>query len=606
MFRYLALVWDDSLPLRRLTAGPLVQHLQAAEAWQPVLRLPGLQVFITGARAGSNGAYRLSHDDGVILGKLFPRRDRVEGAVPLTGLKGEDSERILQTQGRALISDWWGRYVAFLRRSDGTTTVLRDPTGALPCFRCDHEGVRILFSWLEDLLGLPGVPLPPVVGDRLAAHLRLGVLGGRKTMLDGVDRILPGEAMLLCGGDEATELLWNAAAIAKTVIDEDPDRLAQQLRETVRRCVLAWVQGEDRILLRLSGGVDSSIIATCLGQGSAAADVLCVNYHSPGPETDERHYARLAAHHAKLDLIECQRDDGYPLERVLQAALTPTPTPYVGRMTSSILDAELSQRHQVSVMFTGTGGDQLFFELRTWWPAADFLRLRGLGRGVLTATMDAARLARLSFWQTAWLALRARLGRGDGDDPFAVPAALVRQEALNAEPELDHIHPVLHETTDLPLGKLNHVRMLLHPISYYDPYERERAPEQVNPLLSQPLIEFCLQLPLYVLTRGGRGRALARQAFASDLPREIAARRSKGGMDSHVKAVLAHNLPLARSLLLDGELAARGLLDRGKVEAALSSEPQTLTVHQSEIHGHIAVEAWLQRWRSESRRRPAE
>ena len=157
----------------------------------------------------------------------------------------------------------------------------------------------------------------------------------------------------------------------------------------------------------------------------------------------------------------------------------------------------------------------------------------------------------------------------------------------------------------LPVGKLNHVRMLLHPIAYYDPYERERAPDVVNPLLSQPLIELCLRLPTYLLTHGGSGRALARRAFATELPPEILMRRSKGSIDQHLKNVLTHNLPMARELLLDGELVARGLLDRRRVEAALSGRPQAATVHVTEIHGHIAVEAWLQRWRSAAHARAA-
>ena len=598
MFRYFALIWDDTLTSQRTAAHLLAQGIQGTASWQPALQATGLSVFITGAGAGGNGAYDLPHDQGVILGRLFRRREGGESRVPHGPLRREEADGILQHQGRALVTDWWGRYVALLRREGGETIVLRDPTGTLPCFRFEHQGVHIVFSWLEDLIALPGIPMPPIAWDRLAAHLRLGELGNHETVLQGVERVLPGEALHLRRAGKHAELLWNALSFARSVIDDDPARMAPLLRETIRHCARSWAEGQERILLRLSGGVDSSILASCLTKECTAAEILCVNYHSPGADTDERHYAPLAARHARLDLIECERDDGFRLDRVLQVALTPSPATYVGRMAASVRDAELSHRHRAPCLFTGAGGDQLFFELRTWWPAADFLCLRGVSRGLFGATMDAARLAHLSVWRTAGLALRKRLGLHAAGETLPWPLALVHGEAANAELLDRYMHPLLRGATGLPVGKLNHVRMLLHPIAYYDPYERERAPDVVNPLLSQPLMELCLRLPTYLLTHGGHGRALARRAFSADLPPEIIARRSKGSIDQHLKTVLANNLPLARELLLDGELVARGLLDRQKIEAALSGRPQTAIVHVTEIHGHIAVEAWLQRWRS--------
>jgi asparagine synthase (glutamine-hydrolysing) len=138
----------------------------------------------------------------------------------------------------------------------------------------------------------------------------------------------------------------------------------------------------------------------------------------------------------------------------------------------------------------------------------------------------------------------------------------------------------------------------MYPINYYDPFEREAAPEMVNPLLSQPLVELCLRLPSYVLTRGGRGRALARQAFAADLPPEIATRRSKGGMEEHIRAVLLDNLEFARGLLLEGELMRRGFIDRARVEALLCGPPATLASRAGEVHVCLGIEAWLRHWPS--------
>ncbi|MBE0550263.1 MAG: M20/M25/M40 family metallo-hydrolase [Rubrivivax sp.] len=115
------------------------------------------------------------------------------------------------------------------------------------------------------------------------------------------------------------------------------------------------------------------------------ARVTCINYHSPGIDSDERSYARLAAARAQRELIERERIAGFRLESILHAAPTPTPGNHVGRMGSAQMDAEVAAAHGASALFTGGGGDQLFFEFRQCWPAADYLCLRGLDRGFTAA-----------------------------------------------------------------------------------------------------------------------------------------------------------------------------------------------------------------------------
>jgi asparagine synthase (glutamine-hydrolysing) len=248
-------------------------------------------------------------------------------------------------------------------------------------------------------------------------------------------------------------------------------------------------------------------------------------------------------------------------------------------------------------MFTGAAGDQLFFQFRCTWPAADYLNRYGLTRGFVRVSLDAARLARVSLRESMWRALadqRHCTSPLDGAGQFIT---LASRDALGDRRRLHrYVHPELSGASALPIGKFHQLLELIDSIGYYDPYAGEAAPELVNPLLSQPLIELCQALPTWLLTNGGRGRALARQAFARELPREIATRQSKGGMDAHVVSVLLRNLPLVRELLLDGHLVRSGLLDRKKTEAALAGGLSAAGGHVGEIHNCVAIEAWLRRF----------
>lgn len=597
VFRYIALAWDRTVPHHAATAGRLGEALQSATRWQAGLQRDGLHVYVRDAYRGINGVYPLGADQGVIVGKLFRRRDLGLDMARDVSLTQDEAEDILRSGGRALVHDHWGRYVAFVPSPAGAVRVLRDPSGTLPCFVMRHAGVWIVFSWLEDLLdNFSHLPHPAVNWDGVAGHLLFGEIGGRETALQGVVQVLPGEAIELGDGLHRSDLFWDAVDIARTTSDDGIATSAERLRHTVHACAHAWASCYDDILLRLSGGLDSSILLSCLERGSTSGDVTCVNYHSPGSDSDERRYARLAAARAQRELVERERDPDFPLERVLTMARTPTPGNYVGRLNAKV-DAELAAEFGAPALFTGAGGDQLFFEFASCWPAADYLRCRGLDTGFFAAAMDAARLGKVSVWKTLGEAVADRVRPAPlwREDLHHLP--LIGPVTLGAAQQIDRfVHPALLQVTGLPVGKLNQTRFLMHPVPYYDPLELDAAPEVVNPLLSQPLVELCLRLPTWVLTCGGRGRALARRAFAAELPPEIASRRSKGGMEEHIKAVLLRNIEFARSLLLDGELVRRGLLDGAKVEEMLSGRPTTLASHIGRIHVYIGVEAWLSRW----------
>ena len=596
MFRYVGFSWDPAVAAQAAVATRLEEAVWSIPDWQQALGGPGIRVFIIGRRPGVNDVYPLPSARGVILGRLFRRPGRQDGVaeVRLTDCEGE---QVLQTRGRALVDDYWGRYVAVLRPDPGSTLLLRDPSGTLPCFRQEIDGVTVFFSWLEDFIALaPAAAQPRVNWNAIAARLVLRQLGGRETALDGVEQVLPGQLTALGDGAPPPEPLWSAHAFARRAVHQEPDAAERELRRLVVACARDWSSCYGSILLRLSGGVDSAVLLGGLVAKPLATKITCLNYHSAGSDSDERSFARLAASKAGVKLVERERNSTFLLDDLLTASRVPTPEIYLGRLGSGRIDAEVADTHGARAMFTGVGGDALFFQIPCTWPAADYLSVKGFDRGFLRACLAAARLGHVSLLESIKHAL-ADQRHGTGPlQGWGEYTKLMRRDALDSvrHPER-YVHPELVDAADLPIGKYNQFRALIDACSYYDPYLREAAPELVSPLLSQPVIEFCLATPTWLLTQGGRARGLVRRAFAGDIPREIAARQSKGGMEEHVAAILGRNLAFARSLLLDGQLVRRGLLDRDKVEAALAGRLSALGGYPAEIHECIAVEAWLQR-----------
>ena len=82
----------------------------------------------------------------------------------------------------------------------------------------------------------------------------------------------------------------------------------------------------------------------------------------------------------------------------------------------------------------------------------------------------------------------------------------------------------------------------------------------------------------------------------ADLPPAIARRRTKGGMEGHIQAVLLKHRRFVQALLLEGELVRQGLIDRRKAEVLLRGPDALLASEAGELHILLATEAWLRHW----------
>ena len=578
-------------------ADRLEQALRGSQRWTLAFETAGQRVYMTGSAPGTNGAYRLPASQGVILGRLFRRGQARPSPDSDVDISEAEAQQIVHSEGRTLVDRFWGRYIAFLPSWTGEARVLRDPTGTLPCYRIEIQGVSIVLSWLEDLPSLLDMPSPSVDWEATAAHMVLGQVSGRRTLLNGVTQLLAGELAPMASDHDEPRQLWSAVDCARSASSQSPADATRQLRDTVEQCIGSWASCYGSIVLRLSGGVDSAILLANLAPQPHLRGLTCLNYYSLGTDSDERPYARLAAQKHGAMLLEQALDDGYCLTDVLDVARTPVPANYLGSMGTSRTDAAVVASHQAGAVFNGAGGDQLFFEMRCTWPAADYLKLLGFRRDFFGATLDAAHLGNASFWKSLRQAVSDQSFRGNPIDGAGRFLTLMKRDAIDAALQSAHrfVHPGWLAAQDLPIGKFHQLGMVISPLEYYNHYLREAAPERVQPLMSQPLMELCLATPTFVLTHGGRGRALARAAFADRIPAEIARRRSKGGAEDYIATVLKRNLPFATEMLMNGLLMKNGLLDRAQVESALAGKPGAKATYMTEIHACIATEAWLQR-----------
>ncbi len=599
MFRYVAFVWDDQDAAARECARALLdRHSAAGEGWRVGLRGRGVEVRHAGADAEACIAHGLAEGDGVVLGTLFARSPEGVSTPAPRPLGAAASRAMLDSNGRHLIESVWGRYVAFLHDAQARVTwVLRDPTGGLPCYLLRWRAVDIYFSRIDDVLALLDAPLG-VNWPYLIASVCFLREHCAATALREVTQVLAGQCVEIRAGVAKRHFYWDPLRIAGTEAIEDPAAAVAAMRQCVRDVVHAWASRYEHLLLSLSGGLDSSIVLACLKDAPSSPRLTCFHYYPLGADLDERAFARSAAQKAGLELIERPRDSSFSLQPLLTVQRAPEPTNYPYFLEHSRHEAQLAAELGAAALVIGYGGDQLFYQERAEWAAGDFLHRRGPRPGVLRVALDAAQMDQISIWHvlreaaSGYLLHRrwSLLQEAGRMRPLLVPS-VIEQARRSAE----FLHPLLRHPRGAPSGKLWHAHQLSQPYDFYDPLGREGDAQRISPLYSQPLVELCLRIPVYVLTHGGWDRAVARRAFYDDLPPEIRNRRHKGGIEEHLRLTLEHNRPFLRELLLDGALVREGIVDRARLAEVLSGRATRIGTGASELLEYAGIEAWLRR-----------
>jgi asparagine synthase (glutamine-hydrolysing) len=570
MYGYVALNWDAADDLGARAATVIEERMRAAnEPWELVFADSGLRVLQRGANRATHGSRGLA-DWGVVLGTIFRARSGAQSKPERTTFAQKTAQDIRSTDGRYLVEQFWGRYVAFVRGADNRLRVIRDPTGALPCFYGQADHVTVFFSHLEDYLRLVAAQLT-VNWEHVREYLQYMQMASRQTGFRQISQVLAGECWTYESSRSEPVFLWNPVSIAAGAAMEDPAIARDELRSTVEFCVDAWASCYPGILHSLSGGLDSSIVLACLSSSSTHPRVTCFTAYTEGSDGDERPFAQMAASLANCQLAEFAHQPPADLSTVFPEQRYASPAMLSLRLAVEDMRANLARTQNCGAIFSGQGGDHLFQRRRDDSIATEFLDRHGLKPGFGRVVAECSRMLRKPAYRVLLHAARLKLFPGPVD-PYVIQnaPAFLRAGAPDALRTGHAWHPWVESATHLPRAMLYRIFDIVDCQHFYA-HTCEYA-DLVHPLISQPLFECSLRIPSYVLTSGGADRGLARQAFSEKIPAAIAARTIKGGVDAYWYDLVITNLKFLRPFLLDGHLEAAGLIDRREMSNLLTEQ----------------------------------
>lgn len=523
-----------------------------------------------------------------ILGHAFTHTGKpVDIGVFPTGFKSDKEAR------RRIIEECWGEYLVIQKSRDNyePSKLMRDPSGGVECFfSLTGNGPGFITSDISIAVDL-GIYEKEVDWGFIQSYLRRPNTKTGTTGLLGIRELLPGHLLSWGNGRSENQEIWSPW----TFLSEDRRHRCQQeakfeLRETVRRVVGAWAEVDKTVLMELSGGLDSSILASCLAHTDAK--VACCTVTTPVPGADERRYASQLTQHLGMDLsghtlsFDNARYDPHPPAGAVMPCIGP-----LQHAVDGIMEAE-AIAHGARSHFSGAGGDTVLGFCSNASPVLSSFRDRGL-RGGLSTIDDVATLHRCTAWKVGRLALKKMRNRGNRLPNADTSFIQIKGEGA----QIPDLHPWLSSAHPTLPGDYERIRDLSGTQVFRDDAPRGKRRYLRMPFLSQPVMETCLRTPLWMQVSGGEDRSIARQAFSLDLPEGIRRRRSKGTFVSYSGCIYERNRTGILKYLSAGMLNDKSLLDMGALSRHLSSTSAPKDQQFLRILELCMIESWVRNQR---------
>lgn len=505
---------------------------------------------------------------------------------PIGAMSSADAALVHATAGQYLIDAHWGGYVALIER-ENDALVLRAPLGDLACLITQTED-EILIASDVALLAIAGQP-PTVAFDAVARFLASPDLRQAETCLAGITELQGGLRMSVGAGETTIEECWTPWKFAARERQfETRDEAAHRLRDVIFHATEASCRHHGPVILRLSGGLDSSIVAASLARTGLVTTALTLT--TDDPAGDERRYARLVASYAGFRLEERSRQLADVDLAIPAAAGQPRPTARAFGQAAIAPATSLAAETGAGALIDGGGGDNVFCSLQSIRPVVDAM----VSGERWSCTRDIARsLATVSQVSQATVLQRAVFARWKRISCYSFPLDvrfLSGSGVQAAQGSGEHIW--LNAPPGALPGKAAHIAIIAAAQSVVESFDPMSQLPLVSPLITQPVIEACIRIPSWWWYERGLNRAVARNAFAEFLPAAIIERRSKGGLDSFIAELFQHHRSSIAACLLDGVLVEHGLLDRAALAAALSEQGPVQNIDFMRIMRLIDVEVW--------------
>ncbi len=486
----------------------------------------------------------------------------------------------------------------------------RDHFGIKPFYYTLCDNSFLFASEIKALLRYPGL-VAELDANGLADYLTFQFCLGEKTLFHGIRKLLPGHYLMVnADGGVITKEYWDLDFAVDT--DHTEDYFENQLLRLLEDAVRLQLRADVPVGAHLSGGLDSSVIA------SLASSLLGTNIHTfsggfrDGPQYDETPYARLLAQQIRAENHEVfPSAQDFVVSMPLLAYQMDEPAAGPGLFPQYHISKIASQN--VKVVLGGQGGDEIFGGYTRYLVAYLEACLRGgiestqeESKYVVTFDSILANLPQLNgyqpmlsyFWsegifESPDLRYLRLIDRSIEVRWFIEPDLLIGEGGYNPATVFQeifnegHVGSYINRMTRFDLKTL--LPALLH---VEDRTSMAVSLESRVPLLDHRIAELVAGMPPKIKYKGGRSKHIFRKVVRDIVPGRILERTDKMGFPVPLNEWYRQN-PV-REFVCDALFSLkkrqRGFLSSEKVEHLLNSE----RAFGRNIWGLLSLELWMQ------------
>lgn len=496
--------------------------------------------------------------------------------------------------------------------------VARDAMGVKPLYYTALPDGLVFASEMKALLSCPEIDRALDM-DSLRAYLTFLWAPGGMTMLKGVRKLLPGEAMIVKGGRISRRLRYDKPHFNEPIQEIPADAAASDLRQLLREAVKRQMIADVPVGAFLSGGLDSSTVAYFAREWARNRKLDCFTIACEGGLldseglVDDLPYAERVARAlgVKLHTIRVGPEMADRVEEMVWHLDEPQPDP---ACLNVLFISELARKEGITVLLSGAGGDDIFTGYRRHVAHAFEPYWTWLPRPIIQTVAHGAK--KLNQTHTMFRRLSKLIARADGDlttrltayfywtDPAVVDNLFTKQ--AREEFSVPHVGDLLRETLlelrpDTP--SLNQMLYLEqrhfladHNLNYTDKMAMARGVEVRVPLLDPEIVNFAAKLPLSLKQRGRVGKWVLREAMRGLLPDEVL-NRSKTGFAAPLRRWLRQDLrPIVEDVLSAPALNRRGLFEPQAVKQLIIADREGRIDAAYTIFGLFCIELWCRQF----------
>src|SRR5437763_1914106 len=477
-----------------------------------------------------------------------------------------------------------------------TLLLARDRAGEKPLFYARVNDEIIFASELQCILRHPAISreLDPVA---LADYLELGYVPEPRTMCRDVQRIEAGTYTVFSDNRQQTTRYWDPQSFPIEPIS--PRDAVRETRRLIDRAVEKQVMSDVPVGVFISGGMDSSLLATLAAKYIGVDKVHTFSAKFAEASYGESDAAAALAARIQTRHVPVRTDEETlleALEHVVRGVAEPLADPAI--LPTFLLARAAHER--VKVILSGEGADELFGGYPTYLghkiaPMYDAMPsfARAALRRIVQRVPSSTKKVTLEFLLKRFVS--------DAEKPWierhlAWFGTGLAPSAYKLGTDLPHLPP---SNGDALAGA-----MLLDSRSYLrdnllvkvDRATMLSSVEARAPFLDRDVTRFALSLPTDLRLRRFETKWVLKKAAERWLPKDVIYRRKRGlsvPIASWINEGLRHEVD---RLLNPERLRAQALLDEKYVADLLAAHRSGHANHAKPLWALIVLQYWIENW----------